>query len=89
EWLFPGKDLSEHLSPSAAWRAVKKYAWRARMPGLKPHVLRHTCATNMLRGGADIVTAAEILGHARLDATRIYTRPSMADMARALERGEA
>jgi len=71
EWLFPGKDPSEHLSANAGWRAVKKYAWRARIPHLHPHALRHTCATNMLRGGVDIVTAAEILGHARLDATRI------------------
>ncbi len=89
EWLFPGRVPSEHLSASAAWRAVKKYAWKARLPRLWPHMLRHTCATNMLRGGADLVTVAKTLGHARLDATRLYTRPSMADMARALERGEA
>jgi len=89
EWLFPGKDPSEHLSPSAAWRAVKKYAWRARVPGLKPHVLRHTCATNMIRSGAALTEVAACLGHARLDTVMVYTRPGMADLARALERGEA
>jgi integrase/recombinase XerC len=89
EWLFPGKDPSEPLSPSAAWRAVKKYAWKARIPGLKPHVLRHTCATNMIRSGAALTEVAACLGHASLNAVMIYTRPGMADLARALERGEA
>ncbi|WP_084413524.1 tyrosine-type recombinase/integrase [Desulfovirgula thermocuniculi] len=87
EWLFPGRE-GDHLSASAAWRVVKKYAWRARIPGLHPHTLRHTCAYNMLRAGADIVTVAEVLGHSRLDTTAVYTRPRLADMERALERGE-
>jgi len=89
EWLFPGKEPSEHLSPSAAWRTIKKYAWKARIPGLKPHVLRHTCATNMIRSGAALTEVAACLGHARLDTVMVYTRPSLADVARALERGEA
>jgi integrase/recombinase XerC len=89
EWLFPGRDPSEPLSPSAAWRAVKKYAWRARIPGLKPHVLRHTCATNMIRSGAALTEVAGVLGHASLGTVMVYGRPSLSDMARALERGEA
>lgn len=88
EWLFPGEDDARPLSTSAAWRVVKKYAWKARIPNLKPHALRHTCATNMLRAGANLVEVAAILGHARLDTTARYTIPSPADVARAAERGE-
>ncbi|MBC7348230.1 MAG: tyrosine-type recombinase/integrase, partial [Clostridia bacterium] len=87
EWLFPGEDDSRPLSASAAWRAVKKYGWKARIPTLKPHVLRHTCATNMLRAGAQLTEVAAMLGHARLDTTAKYTVPSAADLARAAERG--
>ncbi|AKX94985.1 tyrosine recombinase XerC [Moorella thermoacetica] len=56
---------------------------------MHPHTLRHTCATNMLRAGANLVEVASVLGHARLDTMAVYTKPSMADLARALERGEA
>lgn len=40
------------------------------------HVLRHTFATTLVRGGTDLVIVAELLGHARLETTRAYTRPS-------------
>lgn len=89
EWLFPGEDDGRPLSTSAAWRVVKKYAWKARIPELKPHALRHTCATNMLRAGAQLTEVAAMLGHARLDTTARYTIPSPADVARAAERREA
>lgn len=88
-WLFPGVSGEGHLTECAVWRVVKKYAWKARIPDLHPHTLRHTCATNMLKAGASLVEVASVLGHARLDSTAVYTRPSAADLARALERGEA
>lgn len=86
-WLFPGVPDDRPLTTSAAWRAVKKYAWRARIPDLHHHTLRHTCATNMLWSGASLVEVASVLGNSRLDSTAVYTRPSAADLARALERG--
>lgn len=52
---------------------------------LTPHVLRHTFATVMLRRGADLVLVAELLGHARTDTTRVYTKPTEADRLRAVE----
>ncbi|MGO9902836.1 MAG: tyrosine-type recombinase/integrase, partial [Solirubrobacteraceae bacterium] len=49
------------------------------------HILRHTFATTLVRGGTDLVIVAELLGHARLETTRIYTRPSAEDRIRALD----
>lgn len=48
------------------------------------HVLRHTFATTLVRGGTDLVIVAELLGHARLETTRGYTRPTAEDRQRAL-----
>jgi site-specific recombinase XerD len=52
---------------------------------LSAHVLRHTCVTNLIRSGADVVLVAEIAGHRRLDTTRRYSLPSQADKDAALE----
>jgi integrase/recombinase XerC len=49
------------------------------------HVLRHTFATTLVRGGTDLVIVAELLGHARLETTRGYTRSTREDRTRALD----
>lgn len=56
----------------------------ARIAGLAdlvtPHVLRRSFGTDLVRGGTDLVTGAELLGHASLESTRIYTLPTEADL---------
>jgi site-specific recombinase XerD len=49
------------------------------------HVARHTFGTELTRSAVDLVTVAELMGHASLETTRLYTRPSEADMQRAVD----
>jgi site-specific recombinase XerD len=49
-------------------------------PVASAHTLRHTFGTNLLRNGVDIVTVAELMGHRRLDTTRLYTLPTERDL---------
>ncbi len=60
---------------------VRKHAEAAGIPKrVTPHVLRHTCATALLRGGADIRHVQAILGHASVATTQIYTRVAVEDL---------
>lgn len=52
---------------------------------ISPHILRHTCLTNLVRNGNDLVLVAEIAGHRRLETTRRYSLPSEGDRALAME----
>jgi len=51
---------------------------------LSAHLLRHTCLTNLVRNGNDLVIVAEIGGHKRLETTRRYTLPTISDKERAM-----
>ena len=63
------------LTRQAAWGIVKKYALRAGITvDLSPHVLRHSCATHMLVNGADLRVVQELLGHASVTTTQVYTK---------------
>jgi integrase/recombinase XerD len=65
------------LTRQGAWGVVHKYGDMVGLAdSLTPHVLRHSCATHMLDHGADIRTVQELLGHASIATTQIYTKVS-------------
>lgn len=66
------------LNRQSIWRIVRRHGTRAGVAEdrLSPHVFRHSAATHMVEGGADLRTVQEILGHASLSTTQIYTKVS-------------
>ncbi|MCP4542436.1 MAG: tyrosine-type recombinase/integrase [Chloroflexi bacterium] len=66
-------------------RIVTKLGNNANLEDLTPHVLRHSFAKNLVNSKTGLEQVADLLGHSRLDTTRIYTRPGQQDLARAVE----
>jgi integrase/recombinase XerC len=74
-------DKGEPLYPMFVQRLVKKNLGEySQLEKLSPHVLRHTYATHLLNKGADLNAIKELLGHANLAATQVYTHNSMEKM---------
>ena len=99
EWIgernekFDGKETDDALflnpqgkglSTASLDLIVRKIGQSCGLP-ISAHVLRHTCLTNLVRNGNDLVVVAEIGGHKRLETTRRYTLPTRSDKERAVD----
>jgi integrase/recombinase XerD len=72
-WVFVSRG-SKALTREMLWILVKKYVCRAGLnTRVSPHTLRHSFATHMLSGGADLRTVQELLGHSNIRTTQQYT----------------
>lgn len=73
-WLFPSP-RGGPLTRQAFWKIVKRHAYGAGLSArIHPHQLRHSFATHLLSGGADLRTVQTLLGHSNVTTTEIYTK---------------
>ncbi len=83
--LFISK-LRQRTSTRSVWLMLRKYTPQTSIRfKINPHQLRHSYATHLLDGGADLRSVQELLGHASLSTTQIYTHVSMARLKKAYD----
>ncbi len=77
----------ERLTRQGFWQILKEYAKAAGLESsVTPHTLRHSFATHMLSGGADLRAVQELLGHANISTTQVYTHLTTEHIRRSYER---
>jgi len=86
DYFFIGR-RQEHLQPRGVERVIERLAEAARLPtgAVTPHTLRHTFGKNLVDANIPLDRVAMLLGHDSLDTTAMYTTPSQADLATAVE----
>ena len=88
-FLFTNIDGNK-LYPRLVYRIVHRYMGKISSVSKKsPHILRHTFATHMLNNGADINAIKDLLGHANLSATQVYTHNSIEKLKKSLQTGSS
>lgn len=99
-WLIERQNKHQHTDDSALFlslrgsrlsvdsidHAIRKLAAEAKLEAVSAHTLRHTCLTNLVRQGNDMVLVAQIGGHKKLETTMRYSLPTKYDQEAAMER---
>ena len=86
-WLFPSRGAAGHLTRQRCGQLLKEVALSADLDPdrLSPHVLRHAFASHLLDNGADLRSVQQMLGHADIATTQIYTHVQSARLQRLVE----
>lgn len=85
-WIILSR-TGQRLRREAIWELIKRYAKRVGIdPETSPHTLRHSFATHLLAGGADLRLIQEMLGHASIETTQIYTQVENSKLKRVHEK---